>query len=112
MTESARPTRAEVVAQALTDYWEPMRGYKEEYIESEMGQAEEVLKALDRYDAEHEIARVTVDHRTVNYVAKYMMAVKFPHIRWENLEKESRALAEASAAMLLTSIITIEKYGS
>jgi hypothetical protein len=40
--------RTEAAAQALSDYWEPLRGHKDVYQETDLGQAQWALRAADK----------------------------------------------------------------
>lgn len=103
------PTRAEAVAQALTDYWEPMRGHKELFTEIELGQAGWVLDRLDQWDREHEVIRVVVDEQTVLFVAQMMAGVKYPDQLWTALPEKARALMKVNAQIMLAALSTTKK---
>lgn len=45
--------RREVVAQALAEYFQPLATSGDDYLETDLGQAEYVLEALDRWEDEH-----------------------------------------------------------
>lgn len=98
--------RLEAAAQALTDYWEPMRGHKELYQEIDLGQAEWVIAALDKHDAEQGIARVRLDENNLMFLAHMLAAIKYPDKQWETLDAPTKSLFRLNATIVLNSLTT------
>jgi hypothetical protein len=105
-TVEKEPTRAEAVAQALTDYWEPMRGHKEQFTEIELGQAGWVLDRLDQWDREHEVVRVVANEATVDLAAKMLAGIKYAHVEWTDLEPYTQQTFRQNAQIVLNALST------